>query len=127
MPRRKKAPTPEEAKAFVDLMDRNGQFNFVVLCLMDDNSEVGGFIKGAIGTGLEKTKYLEKLAGISPEDCDPESILHAEPGSCLMQTKPDKEIAAKLGCSTDAVKSARQYVKKKLKDSVLPPFSAPTR
>jgi hypothetical protein len=114
------APTPAEVKALTDEMDWQGQHNLLQLYLADERSLIGGSILGLLATFQARAEYLERLAGIAPEQVDPEGLLHTD--------ESDKELRKRTGRkSTDAVKTARQRVKKNLRKAVLPPFTAPTR
>jgi hypothetical protein len=111
-------PTPEEVKALADKLGRSGQFNFLIQCLKDENCHVGNFIKALIKIDFDKTEYLEKLAGLSPADIDPDGLLST--------VETDKEAKKRTKRQTEgAVRKARHDAKKRRERSMLPPFSAP--
>jgi hypothetical protein len=119
-PNAQAAPTPEQVKALTDQMDWVGQNHLLQLFMEDEQSIIGKTILAKITVVQKKAEHLERLAGIAPEQIDPQKLLTTE--------ETDKEAKKRTRRkSTHAVKTARYKAKERLKRTVLPPFSAPTR
>jgi hypothetical protein len=110
-------PTPESAKALADSLDHAGQHNFILLCLQDPKSHIGGWIRGVMTCALQRAEHLEKLAGIAPGDIDPEEL--------LSRKETLQQASKRLGKSKNAIKQARHRAKQRRKLSLLPSFSVP--
>jgi hypothetical protein len=99
-------PIPEEVKALADMLDRGGQFNFLLLCLADNDCHIGNLVK-AIGLhAFVRLDHLEDLAGIALGDIDPEGLLNKKESL--------KKAGKRLGLNTNATKQARHRAKERM-------------
>jgi hypothetical protein len=123
MSRRKAAaqpvPTPEQVKALADRMDWAGQHTLLQLFLLDKQSGIGKAILAMLSIQQAGKEYLERRAGLTPEDIDPHKLLSTEETDKMAKKRTGKK-------SVNAVRQERHRAKKRLQQSLLPPFSAPS-
>jgi hypothetical protein len=94
MARRKGIPptplTAEQVKTQIDLLDRNGQFNLLLLMLTDQSCHVGNLVRAFLGQLEYRRRVAELEAGVLPQPLP----------------LPERKVPAKLAAKQEGRKSA---------------------
>jgi hypothetical protein len=113
-------PTAEQVKALADQLSDLGQHRLYQLFVFDPASRVGALFRTALSHFYNERVEVERKLGVAPGQIDPEGL--------LTTAETDKQAKKRTRRkSTNAVKTARHKLRRKVEEAAVPPRSLPLR